>query len=329
MSDYPEVLTSPSLALVDLGDGVAGLELRSKLGVISSELIEVGTSLLERLPNEFAAVVVFNQQKHFSLGANLKEISAAIENNDLDAVDTMILRGQQWMTSLRSLSIPVVNTPYGYALGGGCELTASAWASVAEAGANFGLVEANVGLVPGWGGIVEQIRSRINARSVEGSSMCTAEAKQELVVIFDRLRCATTSESAAQAKEFGFLRPDDQVIEGQENLLSAAKALALELVDQPDRRPQESELFMTGNVGLTALQKHLDVRAVEEDLSAHDVEIARHLIAVLTGGAIEPGWAPETMVRKAEREHLVELAGTTATQERITHILATGQPLRN
>ena len=329
MGDYPEIKSSTAFGLVDLGDDVVGLELRSKLGVVNSELIDGAHEILDELATNYAAVVVLNMQKHFSVGANLKQMSEDLAADNLDRVDDLILRGQQWLTSLRRLAVPVVTAPFGLALGGGSELTASSWASVADKDVSIGLVEANVGLIPGWGGIVEQMRATASPASGAEPTTVADQVVPALVSIFDRVRNATTAKGAAEAKEFNFLRPDDRIVDGRDTQVAEAKDLALSLVATPERRPLETELFQAGRVGFDALQQHLDARISEESLSTHDVKIATHIMLVLTGGQVDPSWVPEQLVRDAERQNLVELAGTTATRERIDHILATGKPLKN
>jgi 3-hydroxyacyl-CoA dehydrogenase len=65
-------------------------------------------------------------------------------------------------------------------------------------------------------------------------------------------------------------------------------------------------------------------------ISDHDFLIAQKLARVLTGGA-SPGErvVSEQHLLDLEREAFLSLCGTRATQERISHTLKTGKPLRN
>ena len=66
-------------------------------------------------------------------------------------------------------------------------------------------------------------------------------------------------------------------------------------------------------------------------IPAHDVAVGRALARVLCGGAGEatPSELDEQQILDLEREAFLELCGTSATAERVAHMLNTGKPLRN
>ena len=64
--------------------------------------------------------------------------------------------------------------------------------------------------------------------------------------------------------------------------------------------------------------------------SEHDALVARKAAYILAGGAItSPQTVSEQYVLDLEREAFVSLCGEIKTQERISHTLKTGKPLRN
>jgi enoyl-CoA hydratase len=71
--------------------------------------------------------------------------------------------GQALTLELESLPIPVIAVVNGFALGGGCELALACDFIYAAANASFGLPEASLGLIPGFGGTV-----RLGRRLGEG-----------------------------------------------------------------------------------------------------------------------------------------------------------------
>ncbi len=95
---------------------------------------------------------------------------------------------------------PVVAAPAGMALGGGCEILLHADAVQAHAESYIGLVECGVGLVPGWGGCKEML-GRWTALGKLPKGPMPAPVK-----VFEMISTATTSKSAAQARELLFLR---------------------------------------------------------------------------------------------------------------------------
>ena len=86
--------------------------------------------------------------KYFVVGANI----AVLETLDGDAIQAWVARGHAVFGQLAILPIPTVAVVEGYALGGGLELALACDWIVAHEGARFGQPEANLGVVPGWGG---------------------------------------------------------------------------------------------------------------------------------------------------------------------------------
>jgi enoyl-CoA hydratase len=104
---------------------------------------------LELEDNEELTVVVITGagQKAFVSGADVKEIKEAGNKRT-----KLIAKGQQVFSRIRNSSKVVVAAVNGYALGGGCELAMSCDIRIASDNAKFGLTEAKLGLMPGYGG---------------------------------------------------------------------------------------------------------------------------------------------------------------------------------
>lgn len=84
----------------------------------------------------------------FCAGADLGEIAGL----DGDAAHRLLSRGQEVFSRIESLGIPSIAAVRGWALGGGFELALSCTLIVASESAKFGLPEAGLGLMPGYGG---------------------------------------------------------------------------------------------------------------------------------------------------------------------------------
>lgn len=98
---------------------------------------------------EILALILTGSEKAFAAGADIKELAA------MDSVYTgreLSLGGQEAMQSLSQLPIPSVACIQGYALGGGLELALCCDIRVAAPTARLGMPEADLGLLPGFGG---------------------------------------------------------------------------------------------------------------------------------------------------------------------------------
>lgn len=95
-----------------------------------------------------AVVLSASGDRAFCVGADLKE------RNDFTDADLLAQRPvfRRAFGSIVDLPVPAIAAVSGYALGGGFELALSCDLIVADDGAQFGLPETTVGLVPGGGG---------------------------------------------------------------------------------------------------------------------------------------------------------------------------------
>lgn len=86
----------------------------------------------------------------FVAGADIAEIAEASEGPaGLEALSQV---GTRVFTKIERLNKPVIAAINGFALGGGLELALACHVRVASEGAKFGLPEAKLGLIPGYGG---------------------------------------------------------------------------------------------------------------------------------------------------------------------------------
>jgi 3-hydroxyacyl-CoA dehydrogenase len=301
----------------DLGDGVACLELHTKMNAFDAELLTGVEIALDETAKGFQALVIGNEGPAFSAGANLRPMLEAAERGDFDFIEAFCHRGQQVFRRLKFAAHPSVAAVAGMALGGGCEIALHCSAIQAHAESAMGLVETNLGVVPGWGGGKELL-----LRLIKGP---VAPALTAFETIFG----AKISGSAYQAKELGFLRPRDSITMNRERLLADAKARALAMVK--DYKPPEPALVtLSGRSGRQALRNMIDTAFVAGRLKPHDRVVAEALAGMLCGGAADPlRPLAEDDLFDLERAAFLELIRTNATRARIRAMLETGKPLRN
>ncbi|HEX7820378.1 MAG TPA: FAD-dependent oxidoreductase, partial [Sphingobium sp.] len=212
-----------SANLWDLGDGVACLEIRSKMHTFSPDLLDAIGQALGRCGTDFRALVIGSDAPYFSAGADLRIFVEMFEKGGRDALDAFIDHGQRTFQAIKFAPFPVVAAASGVALGGGCELLLHCDAIQAHAELCMGLVETSVGLIPGWGGCKEMMFRLSSASDAPHGPVASALAAYSLIA------AAKVSTSAFDARAQGFLRPYDAITMNRDHLLADAKATALSL----------------------------------------------------------------------------------------------------
>jgi 3-hydroxyacyl-CoA dehydrogenase len=321
-----EVAVNAGASVLDMGDGVALLEIHSPAASIDQDVIEMVYEALEITEKDFEALVIGHDGERFSVGANLFMVALAIQSGDIDRWKAMHRQSQDMMQAIRFSGKPVVIAPHNMALGGGAEMIMAGSRVVAHAELYAGLVEVGVGIIPAWGGCKEMVRRIVNPVM---ESHPNGDPLPHLQKVFEQIALAKVSESAKQARDMGILGTCDRIVMNRDHLLGEAKREALHLAaNYTPTLP--GKVYAAGRDAYAALL--LGVQGFVEGgyASEHDALIARKLAWVLTGGAIsEPGWIDEQVFLDLERAAFLELVQTEKTLARIGYMLENNKPLRN
>ena len=324
--ERPPVRRNAGASLVDLGDGVLGLEFHSKMNAIGGDTVAMMQAGVEEAARNFEALVVGNDAPAFSAGANLMLLLLAAREEDWDEIDLLVRTFQGAVLGLRYAAVPVVAAPAGPALGGGCEIVLHADRVQAAAETYLGQVEVGAGLIPAGCG-TKELLARFMARAPAGAADPLPYVRQA----FELVGLGKVSTSAADARRLGLLRDADAVTMNRERLLADAKAAALDAARAGYQPPAPRDDVPVGGAGVRAaldLGVHLAWRAGR--ISDYDAHLGRTLARVLAGGDLPHAAAvPEQRLLDLEREAFLSLCGEPRTQERIAHLLRTGKPLRN
>jgi 3-hydroxyacyl-CoA dehydrogenase len=294
------------------------------MGVIDTGVVEGLNLALDKAESGFEGLVIWQPQGPFSAGANLKAAAEAIQRGDYDSVRELVKGFQEVNLRMRYAGVPSVAAVRGLALGGGLELAMHASRRVAHLESYMGLVEAGVGLLPAGGGLAT-LALQVNADTAAGDTWPLMEKRYKQVAM------GQVAGSALEAKEMGYLRPEDLVVLHEHELLHAAHGMVRSLTAAGYRPPLANSTFpAAGDVGI-ATMKMLLVNMLEGHfISEHDFEIGSRIATVICGRAIDRGTpVNERWLHQLEREHFLELCAMPKTQERIAHMLKTGKPLRN
>lgn len=257
------------------------------------------------------------------MGANLGVALFAVNAAMWGPIERALEEGQQAFLALKYAPFPVVGAPAGRALGGGCEILMHCDAVQAHAETYLGLVEAGVGLVPGWGGIKELLARAFARKGRPGGPM------PPVVDTFETIGRAKVSRSAREARDLLYLGPDDGITMNRRRVLADAKARALSLVEGYEP-PAPSGICLPGPSGRATLNFVVDGMARRGDATAHDRAVADALAGVVTGGETDATRSlDERRLLELERAAFMALIRRPETWDRIEHMLDTGRPLRN
>jgi 3-hydroxyacyl-CoA dehydrogenase len=321
-----EVWSNPEATVFDLGDGVLGLEFRSKMNTFGPNVIEGVHKAISLAEQNYRGLVIGNDSHEaFSAGANLAMLFMYSIQQEWDEVNMMIAQFQKTMTRVRYSSVPVVVAPHTLALGGGCEISLHADRVVAAAETYIGLVEVGVGVIPAGGG-TKELAARCSDLYQTGDP--------ELNILqnaFMNIATAKVSSSAQEAFEMNYLRRGDKIVLNRSRLIAEAKESVIELAEAGYTQPQpRSDIKVQGKAGIALFEAGIAQMRLAGYISDHDRKIARKLAYVISGGDLSyPQHVSEQYLLDLEREAFLSLCGEKKTLERMQGLLTGGKPPRN
>lgn len=321
-----ELLKNDSASLLDMGDGVLLFEFHAPANALDADILGMASDALDELEKDpWVAMVIGNQGKHFSAGANIFMMAVTAQQEQFDLLEQTVAQLQNLLQRMRYSEKPIVAAPFGMVLGGGCEVIMSASRVVAAAESYVGLVEAGVGLLPAGTGTTQMVKRLINPvmRNENGDML------PHMQQIFEQIAMGKVAESAVQAREMGYLLPDDRIVMNLDHLLAEAKrtALGLSMSFTPKTR---DKVWAGGRDVLSALNMAVWGLVDGGWASEHDAVVSNAMARVLTGGDLSaPGWVDEDYMLDLERREFVDLARTAKTQERMWYMLQNRKVLRN
>lgn len=321
-----ELFSNGHGSVYDMGDGILLWEFTTKGNTITAEYVDAGYKALELLEenDEYVALVIGNESNDYGFGANLDMNAIAANGNPLEAIETMLDHLQQFTLKMKYGKKPTIAAPSGRALGGSCEMIMAANAVVAHSELYAGQTEAGIGLVAAGGGCKELVRRLVNPVVARGS-----DPHPPLRQVFETLATAKVSESAKQAKELGFLAPDDKIVMNRSLLLGEAKAFAIAYAQTFEPLDVEP-VYAAGRDQYSGLMLGLEGFKESGYASEHDALIGKYIANIVTGAGIaEAQHLPQQVFLNLEKEAFKALVMNPKTMERIMHTLTTGKPLRN
>ncbi|WP_079476321.1 3-hydroxyacyl-CoA dehydrogenase/crotonase FadB [Marinococcus halophilus] len=302
------------------------LKLQSNNNIITDGFADDLIESIDILENEdYSSMVIYAEGNNFSVGANLYLMKKAHEENKVEEiVGPAIEKLHESFSRLKYALKPVVTAVHGKALGGGCELVLHSPVVVAASETYMGLVEAGVGLLPSGGGLAEM------ADRILGTSHKHNDKQESMTKVLTNVGFAKVSTNAYEALRYGYLRETDSIILNTEKRVEIAlKRAQFEVETNYVPRPKLT-YFALGRDYKALAQGQLDAQRVGNFISAHDYTITLSVADVLSGGDLPRNtYINQKYLQKLEKQKFLMLLQNEKTYERITHMLATGEPLRN
>ncbi|MBY0124196.1 3-hydroxyacyl-CoA dehydrogenase/enoyl-CoA hydratase family protein [Bacillus sp. S/N-304-OC-R1] len=313
-------------SLIDLGDGVALLEFHSKSNALGLDIIQMINFSIDEVEKNYKGLVIGNQGKNFSVGANLAMILMEAQDDNIFELDMVVRHFQQAMLKIKYCSKPVVAAPFGMTLGGGAEVCLPTAHIQAASETYMGLVEVGVGLLPGGGGNKELYIKHLNSlpNGIEFDLQKVANK------VFETIAMAKVSTSGEEARENNFLNNADGISVNGDHLLYDAKQVVLALYEKGYKPPIRKKVPVVGETGYATLLLGAQTMMYSGYISEHDLKIAKKLAYVIAGGKVPYGTeVDEQYLLDLEREAFLSLLQEPKTLQRMQHMLLKGKPLRN
>ncbi len=324
-SQEKEVRRNPGASLMDLGDGVLGLEFHSKMNAIGQDTLNMVMTACAEAEQNWEALVVTNGADNFSVGANLMMLMMEAMEGNWEDINMIIHAFQTATGRLEHCGVPVVVAPHGLTLGGGCEMTMGGNAARCAAETYIGLVEFGAGVIPAGGGCLRLYQRQVDLLTDK------RDLQPAFRAAFETIGMAKVATSCAEAQELGFLRPGDSWSMNRDHLAADAKDIALAMARcNYASVGEDNAIPVMGTAGIGLAESVLFNMKEGGFISEHDMKIGMELAKTLAGGAVPPGTTvTEKHMLTLEREGFMRLLGERKTLERMEYILKTGKPLRN
>lgn len=356
------IFETESVRMWHTSNDIAILSFKSKMHIISSELLDGILRALDEAEENWLALIIWQTDPPFSAGADLLQLMQGVQKvgeeqtagffgkfkgavqrvkytvagggglselvnaatGNVPRVEDVIIKFQLVSQRLKYAQVPTIAAVDGLALGGGCEISIHCTRIVAVLESYIGLVEVGVGLLPSGGGCKEMAQRA--AAEAKGGDIFPFLRRY-----FQNIAMGEVSKSAELAREMGYLRASDRIVMNRFELLHVAKQEALALIATAYRPPMvQRQIPVAGRAGIASFKASM-VNMLEGDfISEHDYVIGCRVAEVMCGGDVDVGsMVDEQWLLDLERRNFLELLAMDKTQARIEHMLRKGKPLRN
>ncbi|HPJ36909.1 MAG TPA: enoyl-CoA hydratase/isomerase family protein, partial [Spirochaetota bacterium] len=303
------------------------LEYHTKMNAVNGEIVDMIPEVVDFINKNGAGLVVGNEAggmpPAFSAGGDLKFMLGMAKKGDFKGINDFIADVHSGMKMMKYSSFPVVAAPFGMALGGGCEVCLWADKIVAHNELYMALVEVGAGLVPAGGGCVNMWR-----RLYESSVVPPTDLLAVFLQAFKTIAMPMPSGSAQEARNKGFLRPQDKIVFNRDYLIGDAKKEVLRMVEDGYVPPANMPITVMGQDAMGAVDANIPDMLAGYQIAPHISTVVRRVAYIISGGTAKAGTQiSEDAMLTLEREMFVDCWKTENSQKMAEHMATKGKPL--
>jgi len=320
------VYKTDGASLVDIGDGVYCFEFHTKMNALNGQIVGMIPKVVDIIKKEGRGLVIGNEAigmpPAFSAGGDLKFMLELAKKGDFAGIDNFIKDVHAGMKLIKYSSIPVVAAPFGLALGGGCEVCLWSDKIVAHNELYMALVEVGAGLVPAGGGCV-QMWKRLSEQPTPVTDWLNV-----FLPAFQTIAMPMPSMSAQEARNKGFLRPQDRIVFNRDYLIGEAKKEVIKLDEDGYVPPACMPIKVFGQDAMGALDSNIPDMLTGYKIAPHISTVVRRVGYIISGGTAYKGEEiSEDAMLRLEREMFVDCWKTENSQKMAEHMATKGKPL--
>ena len=308
-----------SASLYELENNLRLIEFHSKANAIDEKSVDI---ILKATNNHGNGIIIHNDAQHFSAGVNLNRFLKFIREEDWRGIDNFLIDFQIAVKKLKFLPVPVIGAPSGLAIGGGFEVLAHTDKIIAHCNSVLGLVEAEVGLVPGGGGVKETYIRWLN------NSSDPEEAAWNTWMQIGYGKVGTSPETSSEL--LYFLKDRDSVEINRDYLINSSISSINEIISKGYKPPEKINVSLPGKNILIKMEEFMDKGISKGWFFPHDKTVAMSVANIIVNyegdSELEIN---EDVLFDRERSSFLSLAKTKNTLNRISSLIDMGQKIRN
>ena len=261
--ERPVVYSSQDITSLHVNAVVVLAMIATKGNAIGMGVLDGLNRALDYCEQHGCGLVIAGRGKMFGAGANLAFFLQCIEAGNTAAILRLLKYGQETFNRLCFSTVPTVAAPHGITFGGSSELCLACDRIVADADLRMGQTELQVGVTPGWGGLMrplKQVLQGLNPHFLWGEAyqLDPALAVKLIDVVYGNYAWIKTSRDAYHARDMGFLGPEDVIVPaqglGQPWVLGQAAKVAESMLIADYKPPAPFVFNLPGKAGFAKLQ---------------------------------------------------------------------------